>query len=274
MAKIVNLFNGGKKTIKTGIVRVNSRNVYPTNLVALASTGLSLGLGLPDSYDFFNVAQTSASTDLLILPNSEIGTLLELYAVSSFTVKAGANGSGLTINGAADTASILVPTGSIITLTKITSTNWRGTLGTSTSAGATVTTDTAGVNRLVINPTPKTIVDGSATSLADVACAAGATVGGTLTYNVISSDGTDFQSLTGLVTYSAVNKAGTLTLTITEVAGNQAKAVSAGTLTLAWTFVTGASKGTIKLQPTGSLTETTYTVTYTILPLSGAVTIL
>lgn len=135
--------------------------------------------------------------------------------------------------------------------------------------------DSAGVNRLILNPTAKTIVDGSATSLFDVACAASGLSGGVIFYQVQVGDGTDFQSLTGMVTYSCVNKAATLTLTITEVAGNQAKAVSSGTLTLAWTFVTGTNKGTVKLQPTGSLTETTpYTVTYTVLPISGAVTIL
>lgn len=134
--------------------------------------------------------------------------------------------------------------------------------------------DTGGVPRFVPNPTAKTIVDGSPTSLADIACASGAMCGGTLTYLVEVSDGTNHQALSGLVTYAAVNKAGTLTLTITEVTGNQAKAVSSGTLTLAWTFVTGSSLGTIQVQPTGSLTETTYRITYTVLPIVGAVTLL
>lgn len=129
--------------------------------------------------------------------------------------------------------------------------------------------------RAIYNAVSKTIVDGSATSLFDVAVAQSGMSGGVIFYHVQASDGTDFQSLIGMVTYAVVNKAGTLTLTITEVAGNQAKAVSSGTLTLAWTFVTGTLKGTVKLQPTGSLTETTpYTVSYTVFPITGAVTIL
>lgn len=121
----------------------------------------------------------------------------------------------------------------------------------------------------------KTIVDGSATPLADIACPASAIIGGVIHYLVRATDGTDFQGLAGMVTYSAVNKAGTLTLTITEVTGNQAKAVSSGTLTLSWTFVSGTNKGTIKLTPTGSLTETSpYDVTYTIHPIFGDVTLL
>lgn len=129
--------------------------------------------------------------------------------------------------------------------------------------------------RPVLNATSKTIVDGSATSLADIAVVASAMVGGVIHYTVRASDGTDFQALTGIVTYSCVNKAATITGTITEVAGNQAKTVSSGTLTLAWTIVAGTNKMTIKLQPTGSLTETTpYDVTYSIQPILGAVTIL
>lgn len=114
----------------------------------------------------------------------------------------------------------------------------------------------------------KTIVDGSATTLSNVYCPTGAIAGGYFTYTVLASDGTDFQSLSGLVTYASVNKAGTITATITEVAANQAKAVSAGTLTLAWTITTNTTNdgALIKLQPTGSLTETVYTVTVTYFP--------
>lgn len=134
--------------------------------------------------------------------------------------------------------------------------------------------DSASVNRLVINPTAKTIVDGSATSLFDVACATNELIGGTIHFLVKVGDGTDLQALAGIATYSGVNKAGTHTLTITNATGNDAKAVSSGTLTLAFTIVTGASKATVKVQPTGSLTETTpYSITYTVVPLSGAVTI-
>ena len=119
----------------------------------------------------------------------------------------------------------------------------------------------------------KTIADGSATSLFDVSCASGTRCGGLIIATVEASDGTDHQSMTSLVTFAAVNKAGTLTLTITSDTANDAKAVSSGTLTLAWTFVTGTGKGTVKLQPTGSLTETTFTVTFIVLPAVGTITL-
>lgn len=134
--------------------------------------------------------------------------------------------------------------------------------------------DNSGQVRFLANGASKTIVDGSATSLFDVACAAGARASGVVLYNVFASDGTDYQSMTGMATYSAVNKAGTLTLAVGYATGNDAKAVSSGTLTLSFTFVTGTNKGTFKLTPTGSLTETTYFIFYTVLPLAGTITIL
>ena len=131
-----------------------------------------------------------------------------------------------------------------------------------------------GQQRFIANPVSKTIVDGSATSLFDVACAASAMVGGQLDYLIEASDGTDFQAQAGTVQYAAVNKAGTHTTSIVEDSTAFASALSSGTLTRAWTLVTGTNKVTAKLQPTGSLTETTFRITYTVRPIKGAVTIL
>ena len=147
--------------------------------------------------------------------------------------------------------------------------------------GATLTTpiitsikDTAGVVRQTHNATAKTIVDGSATSLFSVALTAGQVIGGTMDFMVHASDATDHQVIAGVATYSAENKAGVIVRTITYDAANEAKAVSAGTLTLAFTATDDTNVATFKLQPTGSLTETTYTITYSLFPLRGVVTIL
>jgi len=149
-------------------------------------------------------------------------------------------------------------------------------IGDDASINFRFATKTAGVHqdRLLLNGIVKTIVDGSATSLFDVACPAGTMSGGVIHFLVRASDGTDHQAIAGMASYACENKAGTLVLTITYVAANEAKAVSAGTLTLAFTFVTGTSKGTVKVQPTGSLTETTYTIEYNVYPIRGAVSIL
>jgi|SRR6478609_9490109 len=140
-------------------------------------------------------------------------------------------------------------------------------------SGAT-TLDSSGQVREIYNPTAKTIVDGSATSLFSVAVAAGAAVGGVVHFSIFASDGTDHQTITGTATYGAVNKAATTTATVTYATANEAKAVSSGTLTLAFTAVDTTNSVTVKLQPTGSLTETSYTIIYSIFPLRGVVTIL
>jgi hypothetical protein len=119
----------------------------------------------------------------------------------------------------------------------------------------------------------KTIIDSAATALFDVAIANNSYCGGTIFATIYDTDDTDFQAMQVTVNYAAVDKAGTKTLAITDLATTDAKAVSSGTLTLTWTLVTGTGKATVKLQPTGSLTETAYTVAFVVIPVVGAVTL-
>lgn len=134
--------------------------------------------------------------------------------------------------------------------------------------------DTAGLSRIVFAPA-KTIVDGAATALFRCPIAAGASIGGTINFHVFATDATDHQAISGIATFSSVNKAGTLTSTITYVTANEAKSVSSGTLTLAFTMAeTVADHAYVLLQPTGSLTETAYTVTYNLSMQKGAAEIL
>lgn len=120
----------------------------------------------------------------------------------------------------------------------------------------------------------KAVSNAAATALFDVAVPSGTTASGTAEYIMNVTDGTDYQSMSGYITYAAVNKAGTLTVTVNYATGNDAKAVSGGsTLTLAWTASTGTNKFTVKLQTTTSLTATTNYVILCILPVRGVVTL-
>ncbi len=113
-----------------------------------------------------------------------------------------------------------------------------------------------------------------AVTLFTVTTAALNAAGGWFTYNLFITDGTDIQSLSGNVEYSQVNKAGTLTQTIQEatIATVQAKAVSAGTVTIAWTMTDGGSGvGSIKCNVTTSLTPTTDAMSFTVVPVRGTV---
>lgn len=104
-----------------------------------------------------------------------------------------------------------------------------------------------------------TLTDNTATSLFTIALASGAFCGGTIRYSILVTDGTDHQVRTGMVTFSAVDKAGVLTSAIDEAAG-QSIAASAGTLTDAWTILDGSNAITIRLQADSSLTPSAMTV--------------
>lgn len=169
----------------------------------------------------------------------------------------------------ADTSSVQTLTNKTITAPTITTPTIAAPTGVQTVA------DSAGTIRGVFNSAAKTIVDGSATALFSVAVAAATMVGGMGSFLVRASDGTDHQAISGIFTYSAEAKLTVVVGAITYVAANEAKSVSAGTLTLAFTAdVSVANVVTFKLQPTGSLTETTYTIEYTLFPTRGVVTIL
>lgn len=121
MAKIVNLFNSGKRSIKTGVVKVNSYNVYPTALVATAAGATTLTLPLLDSYEFFNCSQTSAATDTLIIPaGADVGQIIVIKSVTtSFgVIKAGSE----TINGVSTIVTLAANATAI--LRKVSSTAW------------------------------------------------------------------------------------------------------------------------------------------------------
>lgn len=122
MAKIVNTRNNGNPAIRYGEVVVNSKNVYPQTLVAVASPGATtLQLPLFDGYDWFNGVQTSAATDLLVLPaNAPIGTQFTIHATSSFGV---IRGGSDTINGVSTIVTIAAA--GTATITKCTATTWK-----------------------------------------------------------------------------------------------------------------------------------------------------
>jgi hypothetical protein len=114
--------NGGKPNIDAGsLKRVNSFNVYPSTIVATATTGTDLERKHLDNYEWFNVAQTSAATDFITLPDAPVGAVVVLYAVSACKVQG--QGSD-TINGVAPTTDITLAAGSVSYLRKVSATAW------------------------------------------------------------------------------------------------------------------------------------------------------
>lgn len=124
MAKIYNILSDvSDPNIASGVVNVNSGNVYPSTITAVASTGTAIPINYLSNYDHFRIAQTSASTDFVTIPDAAIGTEMVFYGISACSIKTVAS-SGIGINGQADTGSISVSAGELIRLTRVTSTNW------------------------------------------------------------------------------------------------------------------------------------------------------
>jgi hypothetical protein len=143
----------------------------------------------------------------------------------------------------------------------------RGGSKTGTGVAGDIMQQASTINRVVMVGEPKTLVDATATSLFEVALPTLTMAGGKIEVTVNVTDGTDMQSFSQTILWSAVNKAGVYTTDIDVVptdlvTGLGAKSLSAGTLTTTWTVLTGTNKVTIQVASDTSLTATSHTATY------------
>lgn len=119
------------------------------------------------------------------------------------------------------------------------------------------------LSRATLGSKTKTLTESSATGFVDIAVTAGQRISGEVIYEVYAADATDFQTITGRLRYAAVNKAGTTTVTVSEV-GTQTTAVSTGTLTATNTAADTTNKITLSCNAVSSLTQTTLEIRYRI----------
>jgi hypothetical protein len=111
-----------------------------------------------------------------------------------------------------------------------------------------------------------TLTDGSATAFLDIAIADGDMMGGAIDYTITATDTTDFQSISGSLSWAAVRKAGspsTYVCDIDEHLGTDSTAVSTGTLTDTFTCAGASDKITLNADANSSLTTPTVTMRYT-----------
>jgi hypothetical protein len=109
----------------------------------------------------------------------------------------------------------------------------------------------------------KTLTESAATSVLQVPVAASAGVGGTITFTAFAADATDQQTLTGVLQYAAVNKAGTETCATPTLTGTALNSVSTGTLTCTYACDTSpANAVNIQFNCASSLTQTTLDLYY------------
>jgi hypothetical protein len=133
-----------------------------------------------------------------------------------------------------------------------------------TRAASTATSDNTLQDRVII-PSEKNLVNNTATSLFEIALPTLSMASGRILYQIDSTDGTDMQTHSGNISYSAVNKGGVYTEQISDDSGaGDSKAVSSGTLVDTWTILDGTNKITIQLKANSSLTPTILRVRYTL----------
>jgi hypothetical protein len=165
-------------------------------------------------------------------------------------------GNSLTVQAAGATSGATDKAGGDLILVSGVSTGTGGSnirLQTYTRALSTGTSDNTATDRIIVT-SPKSITDGSATTLVSLTLAAGSTTGGCLRYTIEVTNGTDFQVETGEVFISGYNKAGVFGVTATEV--NSQQNLSSGTLTTAWA-ISSANPAVVSVNADTSLTATT-----------------
>lgn len=100
------------------------------------------------------------------------------------------------------------------------------------------------------------LTGGADNSLFEIALASLEGAAGRICITLYATDGTDVQSVTYQLTFAAVNKGGTYTTDIDQIAISTA--VSAGTLTATFNFLNGTNKVTFRVNPASSLTTTVF----------------
>lgn len=110
-----------RATIRQGFVYVNSKNVSPTTITATAA-GRALTQTEWEGYDFFNVTQTSAGTDSILLPDAlPVGTQLMFQAGAAFSIGC-PSGSSVLLNNVAAPAEAAITANQTAIITKVSST--------------------------------------------------------------------------------------------------------------------------------------------------------
>jgi hypothetical protein len=109
----------------------------------------------------------------------------------------------------------------------------------------------------------KALTESAATSAFSVTVASGAGTGGTVTFTAFASDATDQQTLTGVLQFSMVNKAGAETCTTPTLVGTALNSSPVGTLTCTYTGADGGTNACfVQFNCVSSLTQTTLDLYY------------
>lgn len=230
----INLTTGaGIGTGTAGQVNLTNAGVLAAPALILASdTGTGWRRNTTDQWTF-----TSASTNYLTIAATKIqmGSTSLIGMGSSSSTTAPDVAFGRTASGVGE-----INTGTL------------GTYGQLALAG------TQG------NATLKTLTESVATTFVKVSVATGSFVSGAVDYGIEANDASDFQVRGGIIPFTAVNKAGTITCTVGTVGtATEVASVSTGTLTNTFTCAdAGSGVLDLKANAVSSLTQTTLRIRY------------
>jgi len=101
----------------------------------------------------------------------------------------------------------------------------------------------------------KALTEATATTFMTVTVASNTVASGIIFYSIEETNGTDYQTESGMVSYQVRNKAGTIAVTLTKFGNSQT--ASSGTLTVAFTGTTASSPINIQCNADTSLTPST-----------------
>lgn len=235
LANILNQF-----TVGPGPGAVNARFLVDT---VQASVAMNVGCSLGWSSDFQSI--TSNSLDLI------------LGRDSAATLQLGADAATTPTAQTIKAHDVTTGTGASLTIA-----GGKGSVAGGSVVLATSATNGAPIPRNYVSPKEVTLTDATDTTVVNIAIAAGKYLGGELIVTTHADDGTDFQAITEHLTFSAVNKTGTVTATIQTTPSTSFTAASAGTLTTGWSIVVNGDSVDIKNNATSSLDETTLKCSY------------
>ena len=103
MAVIYSDKNNGSGKRKLGDIKVNSLNVAPTAVTAVATTGAQLDEMVVENHDFINVTSAAAANIVRLPGNAPVGTKLAFYVgANGFRILPKASSGELLNGGAAD----------------------------------------------------------------------------------------------------------------------------------------------------------------------------
>lgn len=130
--------------------------------------------------------------------------------------------------------------------------SFRARTSVPTTTGSTTQVHT---DRIVALGKYTTLTESSATTFAQITLSSNTVSGGTVTVSIEANDGTNYQCRTMKATFSVVNKAGTLTMSLGTP--DEVVATSSGTLTCTLTLVdAGSGVMQFKANAVSSLTQT------------------